>query len=526
MAAWSGWFIYKSSFVVEGRRVFCLFEDAMISMTYARNLVEGHGLNWARAGLPVEGFSHPLWTALMIPANAPGIDLRFRSLLVQLLSLGILVAHALLVRRLMLRHFSSGGTSARHWLPAVLLTAFYYPLNYWALMGMESGLQALLTTASVLLALDVVCLGEDRHRELWLLAAVAYLLRMDMLLMVAAVQVFVVAAGGLRRGRRAWWQGLALFAVVAAGYGAFRWLYFHDVLPNTYYLKLYRIPLGVRLGRGLAMLQRALADHVLLTVAVTAGVGAVALARRDHRGGEGRGSGFGRRLALPVALFLAACAYSVYVGGDAWDADLNVRANRFVVYVMPQLFVTFNALLNRAIERAAAAEQADRERRWRILTAAATVVALLSADGLWLAQRDVENWRTIAVADPPLQVSVQTAIYTNLQKLRRALGPARAHALVSTSTAGIPAFFSDYRMVDVLGYNERHIARLPPAFPLRADSYVPGHVKWDYFYIIERYHPDALLQPWGGSGIRWSWLRAKGYRRFHDGDFWLLPPHG
>src|SRR5258708_1395164 len=63
MTAWAGWFIFRTSFVAGGRRVFCLFDDAMISMTYARNLVEGYGLNWARHGAPVEGFPHPLGTA-------------------------------------------------------------------------------------------------------------------------------------------------------------------------------------------------------------------------------------------------------------------------------------------------------------------------------------------------------------------------------------------------------------------------------------------------------------------------------
>src|SRR5580658_5521599 len=75
LAAWGGWLIYRTSFVLQGRRIFCLFDDAMISMTYARNLVEGYGLNWARRGAPVEGFSHPLWTALMVPVNLLPIGL-------------------------------------------------------------------------------------------------------------------------------------------------------------------------------------------------------------------------------------------------------------------------------------------------------------------------------------------------------------------------------------------------------------------------------------------------------------------
>ena len=114
-----------------GRRVFCLFDDAMISMTYARNLMEGYGLNWARFGAPVEGFTHPLWTALMVPVNLLPMPLDRRSLVVQIGCLGLLMLHVVLIRRLVLRHFTRPG--ACHWLPAAVLTAFYYPLAFWSL---------------------------------------------------------------------------------------------------------------------------------------------------------------------------------------------------------------------------------------------------------------------------------------------------------------------------------------------------------------------------------------------------------
>src|SRR5690349_1811860 len=87
LAAWGGWLLFRTSFVVDGRRVFCLFDDAMISMTYARNVLEGHGLNWARQGEPVEGFTHPLWLVPMVASNLLPIGLWLRSLPMQLLSL-------------------------------------------------------------------------------------------------------------------------------------------------------------------------------------------------------------------------------------------------------------------------------------------------------------------------------------------------------------------------------------------------------------------------------------------------------
>ena len=52
---YAGIYIYKTSFVVAGERYFILFDDAMISMRYARNLANGEGLVFNPGGERVEG---------------------------------------------------------------------------------------------------------------------------------------------------------------------------------------------------------------------------------------------------------------------------------------------------------------------------------------------------------------------------------------------------------------------------------------------------------------------------------------
>jgi hypothetical protein len=588
MAAWGGWFIFRTSFLSDGRRVFCLFDDAMISMTYARNLVEGHGLNWARFGQPVEGFTHPLWTALMVPVNLLPIGLERRSLVVQLGSLALLMLHVVLVRRLMLRHFSFPG--ARHWGPAGVLTAFYYPLGYWALMGLETGLQAVLTTALVLLALDIVHGRRDRHLALLVVGTLAVLLRLDMALPVVATQVYVLAHGGLRRRggettRRPWlvhWlSGVAVLAAAVGGYGVFRWVYFHDLLPNTYYLKLGGVPLAVRLLRGGSVMLDTLRAQGPLLVAVGIGVAASWPPREPGEAPEGRDDRLdshgdrelGRRLLLPLAVLALACAYSVYVGGDAWEGK-EVRANRFVAFAMPQLFVAFNALLNQALSalsararrprprlRAAAAAALaeargepegrgesgepdaepgaglagahDRESAHapggmragspalpRLALPVATCAALLVSNGLWPAGAEgaVSSWRNFLSMSRPLAVSDHANVLDRVRALQRIAEPPAAVAVI---WAGIPAYFSDFRMIDKLGYNDRHLAHGRPTVELSEDhfeAFWPGHVKGDVAYVIEVERPDAFLQALRSEAPR---LLARGYRMV-DG-FWIDP---
>jgi hypothetical protein len=487
----------------------------MVAMTYARNLVEGHGLNWARAGDPVEGFTQPLWVGLMVPLNALPLDLRFRSLLVQLLSLALLAANVILVRRVTLRYFSAAR--ARHWLPAAVLTAFYYPLDRDSLLGRESSLQALLITASVLLALDVTCRGADRHRELLLLAAAACLLRPDMLPLVALVQVYVIVNGGWRERRQRWrWlAGAAMFAAATGAWLIFRWIYFRDLLPNAWHLFFDGIPLDVRVARGAVTWWASIADHALLLAAVTLG-----LALAAWRGGT-EARGLARRSLLPALLFLAGCATGILAGGDAQDADLEPRVSRFVVYLMPQVFILCNGLINQAADWIARRRPGDALAEG-FFVAVATVFSLLIADGLWLARDDAGNWMALIGGDPPPAVESQAALYGRLQALTAALG---TRGVVATGVAGVPAYFTTYRMVDLLGGNERHIARLPPAVPLRPEDfpdYVPGRAKWDHRYALSKYRPDAVLG-WHGPGDPSNLLAAAGYRHLTEGDVWLRP---
>src|SRR4029453_18939889 len=177
----------------------------------------------------VEGFTDPLWLLAMVPSHLLPLDARWRSLPVQALSLLFLIAAAVAARSLVRAHFDN--PSARHWMPAAVLTAFYYPLAYWTVMGMETGLQALLTVLCVKLALDAVYRGRDDPLGLWVCCAAAYLVRMDMAIVVVAAQGFVLAMGGLRRrGVRSWLLGLGVFVLAAGGYQLFRWVYFHDLL--------------------------------------------------------------------------------------------------------------------------------------------------------------------------------------------------------------------------------------------------------------------------------------------------------
>jgi arabinofuranosyltransferase len=369
---WCAWFVYRSSFLIGGQRFFCLFDDAMISMVYARNWVEGYGLNWARYGAPVEGYTHPLWMFWMAGLHWLPLPLRLQSLAVQITSWFTLVLTVLVVKRLVRRHFTTRSVSLS--LPAAVLTATYYPLNQWALQGMESGLQALLICLAVLLSLDIGA-GKRRETALMLVLTAGVLLRMDMaILVVIVLGVLVYDRHLCAQNLRRWVPGFSLFLAVNLGYTAFRAVYFHDWLPNTYYLKMSGIPVDVRILRGaivfIEWLDIAAIPLLIVFVAV------IPFLKRSSP------------FVLPTLVTAGFLAYSIFVGGDSWET-FSLGANRFQAVVMPLVFALLNGLLNHGVERL---ERSGIPSFRGYVTIPVTLAFALLCNGLWLCKDTASHW--------------------------------------------------------------------------------------------------------------------------------------
>jgi hypothetical protein len=96
---------------------------------------------------------------------------------------------------------------------------------------------------------------------------------------------------------------------------------------------------------------------------------------------------------------------------------------------------------------------------------------------------------------------------------------------VATVWAGVPAYFSEFRMVDTLGYNDRHVAHLDAANGVDLDStryFWPGHIKWDYEWTYGVMHPDVVFQTWppSGKGVP-ERMQEYGFVRRHG--VWVRP---
>jgi arabinofuranosyltransferase len=462
----------------------------MFALRYAWNLAHGDGLVW-NPGERVEGITSFLSTITMT-LGALLFDKSGAALFVQISGIAVVLGVALMGRRLA----RSLDVAPSFGLIAAAVVLAYYPLSYWSLMGMETGLLTALATAALLVATR---LGPDPRgsKVLGLLLGSMFATRPDAAVPAATILVFRAAwiivrhadGRGVRRRLAAlasWLPEAAVFAAILAGLTLFRVIYYGSPVPNTYDLKMEGWPLGLRLRNGWRFVVPFLeTSRYLLALAVCS----VAL-RRDGRG----------LLLLCFAGSVIAC--QIWVGGDAWSYW------RMLVPGAVALIVLAVDAACTLVRRAARTERAPLT---AILGVACFVAVFWAADWPFLEELRMET--------PAYTVALNRFTVEDGLALARWADP---QGSVAVASAGAVPYYSGLRGVDVLGKSDRTIARLRPYAGIGGATVTPGHSKYDLHYSIAKLRPDAIYDAlawarYGGSDI-YELVRRDYVQR---GSFWL-----
>lgn len=418
-------------------------DDTFITLRYAENLAEGHGLVFNHNDR-IEGFSSPLWTIVLSAAHWVGLDLLPTSR-----TLGTLIGLAVLVLLYLL--VSAASDHEVHPLIAAiapLVLASNGSFACWAASGMETMLYMALLVVSFLATFS----GKLRLAALSTMALI--LARPESAIAVAVLGLFL-----LLRRREYGWKRIALWGIACCGTTvalfASRYLYYGQWLPNTFYAKTGG---GLEaIGRGLVYLRHYAADHEgLVLMSLPLIYAAVA------------GNAKQRCLALAATgLWL----FTVVVGGD------GLPMYRFAVAPLA-LLVVLQAQLVAGLYRAAAQSSV---RRW-VLHAACIVAVLLLA--------------TVHATKPSMAAHYAHYEYQKHVEVPRwtQVGTwLRDHARPGESLAAVPigavSYYSGLTAIDMLGLTDGHIAHRE--MPNMGEG-LAGHEKHDGPYILSR-KPTYLL---------------------------------
>ena len=209
-------------------------DDAAISLGYARSLARGWGLRVTHHSQIVEGFSNPLWTLLAAVFYLFRVDPFVASAHTGVvLGCGCVLLVAGLGPAFEKRGFQLEDAAC------ALLLAMNPTFGFWIGSGMETPLQAFL-----------ICLSAYLYKRACNMETTVPLAIALGLLGITrpegplyAVPVALLWLGEAVAGRRmlgwASLRGVIVYAFIVGGYLVFRFAYFAEVLPNTYFAKFY-----------------------------------------------------------------------------------------------------------------------------------------------------------------------------------------------------------------------------------------------------------------------------------------------
>jgi hypothetical protein len=484
-------FIAGTSFIVHDVRYFTLVDDAMISMRYGRNLAQGYGLVWNIGEPPVQGFTNLGWTLYMgflhlFPFPASKI-----SLAVMLTSMLILLGNIIVVSKISERLAPESKFAPMF---AAIVTAFYFPLVFWSLRGMEVGALVLLIDFALLLATSfttehtevaetlkknssVRSLVDKQYLLIGLFLSLAIFIRVD-----AVIAAAVILAYLFFKDKRRFIIPAVVVALTTIAILYFQQSYFGDFLPTTYYQKVTGYSLYDRVRHGLLVFNEfASRDVLMLFLFSLAGIFFY--------------KQFTRETFLLLGIFLGQCAYSIYVGGDYAEPETNA-ANRFITQGMPALLILFGWMMSRVIS------DLGKISALKINPAIPlSLIVLVVISG--------EPWVMVAIDNAPL-------LKSDIRRVKLALHIAEntdADAVIAVHAAGQIPYYSNRKTIDLLGLNDPIVAKGSG----RGEFY-PGHNKWNYEYSIDQLLPDVIadnFEPLAG------YMRGNKAYQFLDSDIYI-----
>ncbi|MEJ2263550.1 MAG: hypothetical protein P8X95_08890 [Anaerolineales bacterium] len=199
---------------------------------------------------------------------------------------------------------------------------------------------------------------------------------------------------------------------------------------------------------------------------------------------------------LLFLVFLGQIAYSVYVGGDAWEH--RGGSNRYFSIVMPVFFIlfTYAADLTRRTF-------SDKIRHISRLAQPATnlglalfVLAGMINFNFFLNTKSLERWLLLR---QPIFIEGNKEYLSIAVDINKTTSP---NASIAVVAAGAIPYFTDRYSLDLLGKNDVVIAHenvRGGGGLTSVKNFRPGHMKWDYDYSIGKLKPDVVVQLWGNT---------------------------
>lgn len=203
-------------------------DDAGISFAYARNLATGFGLVSQPGVPPVEGYSNPLWVFLMsIAFKLRVFHLYATPKILSFILVGLSFA---MISRLLLTFVTRS-----FWIISSVLVSLAINASFviWTTSGLENALYLFLMVSLFSILASFVTDTNGRNRQALFAGLIAGAIGITRPEGAVYVMLFPITRPMLKTIA----VYMAGFTLIFGGHLLFRWLYFGNLYPNTYYAK-------------------------------------------------------------------------------------------------------------------------------------------------------------------------------------------------------------------------------------------------------------------------------------------------
>ncbi|MBZ0258660.1 hypothetical protein K8I31_21525 [bacterium] len=427
---------------------FGLVDDAYIPLTYVRNFLAGHGIVFYPGGERVEGFTSPLWFALMALAGCLGAPLpRAANFFSMLFGFLCVLSVFFLYRDLFCKK-----TESSIW-PMLAATALASDIGFaaWSSSGLETSLLAFIILWMFWLV--------ETQRRLWgifLCLFCSCLVRPEAVLFLIPIVMRIWKRESINRILAfafAFWLAPLLLLELC------RFQYFADWLPNTFYAKHDFGGMNL-LIRGLSYSYTFLVPRPLLWVS------ALWFLFSAHE----------RQFAMRWFIWLGIFLFGVVLeGGD------HFALHRFLVPILPLWTMASIRVIQLGYHTAIQKVDPDQQKKWAVACLFLAGLSLYAYSWQLFNYDHRDYYRFSTGARRYFSEVEWTKNWLAIGYWLKERYP--ENTVIAVATAGAIPYASELPCIDIFGLNSKIIAHTPVPYWKRQYA---GHEKSNPTYVLQQ----------------------------------------
>lgn len=456
--------------------IYCIFlswsfwfqnvDDAYISFRYGKNLVNGDGLVY-NAGEFVEGYTNFLWVVV----TAPFTKIKSIDISIFALSIGLLLSifNIYLLTRITKQFINIFPLKPAY---LILVPAIFFVLDdsiaFWAIGGMEFPMYTLFILAAAYFYFRINY-AKHNHVYMSLFLMLCTMTRPEgNMIFVITMFHFLLYRNSIDQWKRKFIAVTLLYSLFVLLYYGFKYLYYGQLIPNTFYAKgVTDFTMNLLLGFKYLALCIGTRLYVFIFILFVPFKKVVKDFKQSY-------------------LILFSLVYIIYllvVGGD-W-----MIANRFFVPIIPFLYILSAIGIINTINKISGMGIKYKKMRNKILNTGIAALCIL----LFTVTLSLLEYKELIIKDENYKYEHQWSMFGRW--LKNNVSP---ETIIAVGPAGKIPYYSELYTIDMWGLNNDYISKTS------SKRLQAGHKKFDFEYVLSL-NPEFII----------------GYAGFTDDD---IPP--